>query len=177
MQLESLKSPIFLMGLPAVGKSFWGALWAQKLNYNFIDLDQEILKSFQNKLSIADIFKQFGEQEYRVLECRILKELLKRPIDQTIVSLGGGAVNDLTQKAIFSQGVSIYLQKDLEKIALSILENATRPLFVECKNLEQVLHKLHQLEQKRKYYYLKADYIFQTGSGDLIENIKTLSLP
>ena len=60
---------ILLVGLIGSGKTSVGKRLAKKLNLPFIDGDQEIEKAAG--LSVIDVFKCFGMEEYRAGEERI----------------------------------------------------------------------------------------------------------
>jgi shikimate kinase len=60
---------IYLIGLPASGKSTCGKELAKTLNYTFVDLDKKIERD--NNTTIPDIFKE-GEEAFRTLETKAL---------------------------------------------------------------------------------------------------------
>ncbi|MBK9591555.1 MAG: dephospho-CoA kinase [Crocinitomicaceae bacterium] len=64
---------IFLIGFMGSGKSTIGKKLANKLGYAFLDMDREI-ESEQQK-SIAQIFKEHGENYFRALESEWLKKI------------------------------------------------------------------------------------------------------
>ncbi|MEI7670206.1 MAG: shikimate kinase, partial [Pseudomonadota bacterium] len=68
------------------GKSFLGAALAKHLAFNFIDLDKYIEEKEQT--SIADLFFNIGEINFRNKESYYLKNILLA--ENTIVALGGG---------------------------------------------------------------------------------------
>lgn len=70
------------------GKTTIGAELAKELpEYKYIDIDEEIEKSTQKKIS--DIFLQHGEPFFRMLETEKIKHFCKN--DSQIISAGGGA--------------------------------------------------------------------------------------
>lgn len=77
---------IFLLGFMGSGKSYWGKIWAERHNYNFIDLDELIEKREQK--SIVEIFEENGEDIFRLLETKMLRDLSRH--DNCIISCGGG---------------------------------------------------------------------------------------
>ena len=78
---------IFLIGLPASGKSTFGKSIADALSLNHIDLDR-VIEAKTNK-SISNIFKLYGEKYFREIERDALCELLDRSSND-IISCGGG---------------------------------------------------------------------------------------
>ena len=78
---------VVLIGYMASGKSTLGRILANKLNYDFIDLDDYIEEKEQ--LLVSDIFKSKGELYFRKMETLYLKELLDNKT-KLVLSLGGG---------------------------------------------------------------------------------------
>ena len=77
---------IFLIGFMGCGKSSLGKRLARRLNYRFVDLDEEIER--QTGRSIAEIFSRDGENYFRQLEANILRQIeWSMP---TVVATGGG---------------------------------------------------------------------------------------
>ena len=70
------------------GKSVLGKIIANKIDYNFIDIDKMI--ELETKKTIKKIFEEDGEQYFRDLEEKITIKFLKNK--KTIVYLGGGAI-------------------------------------------------------------------------------------
>ncbi len=81
---------IFLIGMPGVGKSYWGRRWAAENGWQFCDLDDEIMH--RSGLSISAIFEQHGEPFFRDLEAQTLAALIDEShTANSIIATGGGA--------------------------------------------------------------------------------------
>ena len=78
---------ILLVGLMGSGKTSVGKRLAQKLGLPFVDGDQEIEKAAG--LSLIDVLKCFGEEEYRAGEARVMKRLLCG--EPCVLASGGGS--------------------------------------------------------------------------------------
>ena len=86
--IYSEKSNIVLAGMPSCGKTTAGKALAQKLNREFIDTDDEIIKKIG--MPIAEYFKKYGEKSFRDTESEVIKEISKR--SGVVIATGGGAV-------------------------------------------------------------------------------------
>src|SRR5699024_12425541 len=80
------KSLVFI-GFMGVGKTTVAKLVAKKLYRDFIDIDHAIEQEYD--MRTTDIFKQYGEKEFRQKEKEYIYHYCKQPLK--IVSLGGGA--------------------------------------------------------------------------------------
>ncbi len=88
-----MKKKIFLTGFRGAGKTTLGKILAKKLNYEFVEMDELIVK--KAKKSIAKI-TQDGKDwfKFRLLEHNVLKEIIKK--EKIVVATGGGLfVNDV----------------------------------------------------------------------------------
>ena len=74
-----MKTNIVLIGFMGAGKTEVGKILAKNKGFNFIDLDCLIEK--KEGAAITEIFKQKGENYFRNLETKILKELDKNKSD------------------------------------------------------------------------------------------------
>lgn len=136
---------IYLVGLPGCGKSTLGKKLAQKINYNFIDMDQDI--EIKACMFIDEIFELYGEKYFRDLEKNTLKDYTS--LDNVIIATGGGIVNDLSNKKLFD-GTCIYLKADLESVKSRLEQSEIiRPLLQKM-TLEEIYNM-----RKDKYDYFK----------------------
>ena len=63
---------LFLIGFMGCGKTTLGKKLALQLGYQFIDMDREI--EGEIGMTISQYFDQFGEDEFRKVESRVLKK-------------------------------------------------------------------------------------------------------
>lgn len=117
--------PIVLIGMMGAGKSAIGRKLAARLDWPFIDADQEIEAAAQ--MSIADIFEAYGEPEFRRLEASVMARLLDA--GPSVLATGGGAfMNADTRAAIAASAISVWLSADLDLLMARVARKATRPL-------------------------------------------------
>lgn len=129
---------LILVGLMGAGKSSIGKLVAQQLGIPFIDVDAEIERV--SRMTISELFAAYGEDEFRALETRVIKRLLKG--GPRVVSTGGGAfVNDNTRRHIKRGGLSLWLKADLDVLWERVNKRDTRPL-LKTENPKQTLENL-----------------------------------
>ena len=163
--------------MPGVGKSYYGSYAAKKLNINFLDLDEEIEK--EKKLTIAQLFKINGENEFRLIEKQILKKLIKTINSDTIVSTGGGTpcfndALDLMKKS----GAVVWLDATINLMLENFKRKTNlRPLFLEVNNNE-MLQKLNEMLGNRTSFYKQSDVkvnVYRGLEPDLFTNKLHLS--
>ncbi len=129
---------LILVGLMGAGKSSVGRLVAHQLGVPFIDSDIEIERV--SRMTITELFAAYGEEEFRALEARVMKRLLKG--GPRVVSTGGGAfINARTRRHIKKGGLSVWLKADLEVLWERVNKRDTRPL-LKTENPKQTLENL-----------------------------------
>lgn len=132
---------IYLIGMPGSGKTTIGNILAKKMNYKFIDIDDEIEK--QAHMFIPEIFSRFGELYFRNIESEVLKNINEA---NAIVSCGGGIVVRKENKK-YMDGIIFWLDVPLKHLEKRIENSKTeRPLLKEDKlfNLYNERQKLYE---------------------------------
>ena len=143
---------IVLIGMPGCGKSTIGYRMSQKINYSFFDADK-YLEEKENRI-ISDIFSKEGEEYFRKLETKYLKDLSKK--EQIIISTGGGAVKKKENIDILKQnGIIIFLNRTIEDISKENHEN--RPLLQNIENLWKLYDERINLYRKYADIIIKND--------------------
>jgi shikimate kinase len=140
--LQMKNQRIYLVGMPASGKSTLGKALARTLGYQFTDLDELLVK--QEGMSIADIFQQQGEEYFRLREHQVLQQT---DWEKTVMATGGGTPcfhNNMHW--IRQHGFSIFLDVPPEVLARrSMQQKGLRPLLGQLTGQDLVL----ELERKR----------------------------
>jgi shikimate kinase len=90
---------LVLSGFMGAGKSTIGRLLADRLNWNFLDLDAHI--EARTGATIPQLFAEQGEARFRRLESTALASALS--LTNTILALGGGTPEDLTNRLLLEQ--------------------------------------------------------------------------
>ncbi|NML75873.1 shikimate kinase [Rhizobium sp. S-51] len=139
---------LVFVGLMGAGKSAIGRMTAAQLGLPFIDTDTEIERV--SRMTISELFAAYGEEEFRALETRVIKRLLRS--GPRVVSTGGGAfINEKTRKQIERGGISIWLKADLEVLWERVNKRDHRPL-LKTENPKQTLENL--MNQRYPVYEL-----------------------
>ena len=119
------KRSVVLVGLMGAGKSTIGKRVAQMLGVNFIDADTEI--EAVSRMTIPELFERYGEAEFRDLERRVIRRILRS--GPRVLATGGGAfMNEQTRKAIGRAGISVWLKADLDTLMERVSRKGNRPL-------------------------------------------------
>ena len=133
---------IALIGMAGCGKSTIGRQLAKEKGKKFVDADKEI-EALAGK-SIPEIFAEDGEEEFRLLETRVLEALGKH--SGLVIATGGGCVTREENHPLLHQNSRIlWIRRDPAK-----LPTAGRPL--SQKTVPAVLY-----EQRKPMYAAFAD--------------------
>tara|TARA_A100001015_G_scaffold23614_1_gene26679 strand:+ start:3052 stop:3540 length:489 start_codon:yes stop_codon:yes gene_type:complete len=153
-----------------VGKSTVGKNLAQKLSYNFVDIDRTIESREGSTINL--IFKNKSESYFRKLENEISLEKLKKK--NTVISLGGGAfLNKSIRREIKNTSVSFWLDVDVSELIKRLKKTKKRPLLYN-KNLNVTVNKIY-LERRKTYseadFRIKCNFL---GPDKIVDKILKL---
>lgn len=163
---------IVLTGFMGTGKTAVGRELSRLLNMKLIDVDTEIEKS--QKMTINEIFRQFGEPRFREIETEMVKKVSED--NNIIISTGGGIVlRQENMDSLRENGVIVCLTATPETILKRTSHNSDRPLL----QVEDPLKKIKELLDFRKPFYDKADIMIDTEgktplqiAEEIIEKVK-----
>ena len=134
---------IVLIGMPACGKSTIGYWLSQKFGYPLLDTDK-YLEEKENRI-ISDIFSNEGEEYFRNLETKYLKELSEK--EGLIISTGGGAVKKKENIDILKKnGIVIFLNREINDISKE--NHKHRPLLQDINNIQKLYDERIDLYKK-----------------------------
>jgi len=160
---------VILIGPMGSGKTTIGSLLAEKLGLSFRDTDHLIEE--QEKKSVSQIFLDQGEDAFRAIEKRVLRDELLT--DGTVLSLGGGAPISIDAQSALRAISSyiIFLDISLSTVVPRIGFNRDRPLLLNNPRGQwQTL-----MEARRPIYEALADVIINVDDKSE-EEIVTIAL-
>ncbi|MDH5363811.1 MAG: 3-dehydroquinate synthase, partial [Dehalococcoidia bacterium] len=153
---------IVITGFSATGKSLVAKEVAQRLNWDFIDTDDEVVKLAGK--SIDEIFRQDGEKRFRELEQEVIRKACQQR--QTVIAIGGGAIVDRQNYELLAEnGLLFCLEAKPETIYQRLFQNATYGCETEVRPLlanNNPLERIRQLKASRQPYYASVDWTIHT---------------
>lgn len=157
MTNNNIDKIILLVGLMGSGKTSVGKRLARKLNLPFVDGDQEVEKA--SGLSLIDLLKCFGVEEYRAGESRVMKRLLQG--EPCILASGGGSfVAESTRQLAKKNAITIWLKADIDVLYHRTAGRKHRP-FLKGSD-DELKNKLEKYIHDEYPYYSEADIIVET---------------
>lgn len=116
---------IVLVGLMGCGKSAIGRRLAARLELPFVDADEEIETA--HKMTISEIFAEYGEEYFRDGERRVIARLLSGG-PQVLATGGGAFIQPETRADIAASGIPIWLKADQDVLMARVKRRSNRPL-------------------------------------------------
>jgi 3-dehydroquinate synthase len=169
MKVDRQITNLIITGFSGTGKSLVAIEVALRLNWDFLDTDDEIVK--QAGKPIAEIFRQDGEARFRELE----REMIRKACQQkhTVISIGGGAIVDPQNYELLAKtGLIVCLEAKPETIYERLFREAARSPETEVRPLLAVddpLERIRQLKASRQSHYAKADWTIHTDGLNVNE--------
>lgn len=154
---------IVFLGMMGCGKSAIGKMVARRLGLEFVDADKEI--ELAAGRSVPDIFAEYGEEEFRRLEVRVIERILSE--GQVLLALGGGAfMSEATRDVISRHGLSLWLKADLDILLERVGRKPNKRPLLKKGNPKDILADLLKL---REPVYAKAQLHVDSIKGTKAE--------
>lgn len=168
---------IYLIGFMGCGKSTVASKLNQMYGMHVVEMDQEI--SERQKMSIPDIFAQYGEAYFRDLESELLRDIQSG--SNQVVSCGGGVVlREQNVADMKNNGRIVLLTAKPETILKRVSENDDRPILQGKKTVEDITALM---EARRNKYEEAADVVIATDDKsieaickEILETIKEIGV-
>jgi 3-dehydroquinate synthase len=169
MKLDRRITNLIITGFSGTGKSLVAKEVARRLNWDFLDTDDEIVK--QTGKPIAEIFRQDGEGKFRELESETIRRACQQR--QAVIAIGGGAIVDPQNYELLAKtGLIVCLEAKPETIYERLFHEAARSPETEVRPLlasDNPLERIRQLKASRQPYYAKADWTIHTDGLSINE--------
>jgi shikimate kinase len=154
---------VYLVGFMGAGKTTVAHRLADRLGWDFIDLDTEIEASEQT--TIALLFESRGEPEFRRIETETLRKVMRivergRP---SVIALGGGSfAQRVNTELLENHGISIWLDCPFEIIEARInsarIHGDLRNMDADTRPLARDREQFRRLYEERRAAYELATY-------------------
>ena len=157
IRLSHKGSNIVLVGHMGSGKTSIGKNLSKKMNYKFIDTDQEIEE--ESGITITEFFQIKGEKDFRKFEEKITRKVLKEN-KKSVIALGGGSFeNNKTRTLVLKDNFSIWLKCNLKTLSYRCNNLNTRPLLKD----KNIINEIKKLDKIRKKNYMKSNLIIDVS--------------
>ena len=151
---------IGLIGFMGTGKSTIGRALAGSTGRHFFDTDELVESSGGKPVSL--IFLEDGEESFRKLESRVVKEVCEKK--NAVISFGGGVVlSSANVDTIRSTSIVILLEASVDTIVKRTASSNIRPLLRVAENdVESRVRNL--LSSRRTSYEAAMDFAIDTDA-------------
>ncbi len=150
------KKNLVLIGMPSCGKTTIGKAVSEKLNKEFIDIDEEIVK--KAGITIPEIFEKYGEDYFRNLESEVITEVSLK--QNCVIATGGGAIlRDKNINLLKGNGIVMFIDRSLDKL----LCTDDRPLSQNKEALKKRYEERYDLYNTLADIKINADFDIQTN--------------
>lgn len=164
---------IYLIGYMGCGKTTAGKRLANKLGYQFIDLD--FLIENDQKRTISEIFSSDGQDAFRVIERETLHKTFQ--LNSCVIATGGGApcfYDNMHQ--MNAHGKTLYIKLTPKALASRLKSGKDERPIIAGKTDEELLDFIAEALNYREQFYLQAQYTIN-GIGLNAQNmIKMLGI-
>lgn len=157
---------VFLTGYMGSGKSTIGRKLANALGWRFIDMDHHIEKQYGK--SISGIFKDEGENKFRELEQRAVKESCIW--QKTVVSTGGGTpCFNNNMELLTSNGLCFYLYMPPKALADRLLQSKKERPLIKDLSLSELENFIKNNLQEREEFYYKSHFTVDVLNAYIVQ--------
>ena len=163
---------IFLVGMMGSGKSYWTkkiAKWIKSAGYDLDDLIE-----MNEEKTIAEIFAEDGEEQFRKTEAKILRWFKEKK--KYVLATGGGTPCFQDNMAwMKKEGIVIWLDESVDILVKRLVEEkAHRPLIADLSEQDLTKFIKDKLVERHAFYSqanyrLSSDQITDTALKQIIQ--------
>lgn len=151
--------------MPGSGKTTLGKQVAEHLRVDFVDLDLEIER--QEQRSISEIFQQQGEDEFRLIEAKLLRTSAASTRSFVMATGGGAPCFHKGMEVINEHGISIFLDCTVNELVERVKRNRERPL-LRTNDEEELRQKLERMRASRLGCYQQAKIVLKDPTLEML---------
>ena len=163
---------IFLVGMMGSGKSHWTKKMAKWIKSGGYDLDDLI--EMNEEKTIAEIFTEEGEEQFRKTEAKILRWFKEKK--KYVLATGGGTPCFQDNMAwMKKEGIIIWLDESVDILVKRLVEEkAHRPLIADLSEQDLTKFIKDKLVERHAFYSqanyrLSSDQITDTALKQIIQ--------
>jgi XRE family aerobic/anaerobic benzoate catabolism transcriptional regulator len=160
---------VALIGLRGAGKSTLGRIVAERIGWQFVELNKEIERD--NDMSVPEIFAMYGQEGYRRFEQAAVRKLIARdgPI---LLATGGGIVAEpVTFDLVLSSFYTVWLKAEPEEHMRRVREQGDlRPMGGDASAMQE----LRAILVNREPFYARARAMVDTAGLSVDEAAERL---
>jgi shikimate kinase len=160
-KVKSESSSVVITGFMGTGKTTVGRIVANKLEREFVDMDNVI--AAKEGRSIREIFQTRGEDYFRARESELCSELASRT--NLVIATGGGALIDAGNRERFRDAFVVCLDANAAEIIKRLDGNLDRPLVAG----DDPAARIEQLLSARQAAYARVKTHVDTDARSPVE--------
>jgi len=152
------------------GKSTTGKWLAERLDHEYIDLDDYVEK--MTGLSVSTIFSSQGEKVFRELEKKALIEVTRK--SRIVIATGGGIPSFSDNMDLMNRsGKTVYIKVSLENLFKRLVKEKDHRPLIRGKSESELKRYIKDKLEEREIFYRKAQFVIK---GDLLDQEDLVTL-
>jgi XRE family transcriptional regulator, aerobic/anaerobic benzoate catabolism transcriptional regulator len=149
---------VALIGLRGAGKSTLGRIVAERLGWEFVELNKEIERD--HGMSVPEIFAMYGQEGYRRFEQAALRKLIARDGPMLLATGGGIVAEPVTFDLILSSFYTVWIKAEPEEHMRRVREQGDlRPMGGDASAMQE----LRAILVGREPFYARARATLDTA--------------
>lgn len=163
---------LYLVGFMGAGKSTVGRTLADRLGWDFVELDAEI-EGVAGR-TIPAIFREEGEPAFRDLEHRVLRRVSRREPPCVVACGGGVPLSERNRRILMETGLPVHLMVRPETVLERLDQDGSRPLLPGGDRREERLKRLWQERQDAYNAFDRSVVTDDRSVDDVVDRVLAL---
>jgi shikimate kinase len=155
-----MNSVLFFIGYMGAGKTYTVQRMAARCGKGFVDLDAAIEE--EERATIPDLFRERGEEAFRIIEQQVLHRLVENEHVQLVACGGGTPCIAGMMNWMKSHGHVVHLNPSFDLIKKRLFEADKmhmRPLLLNPDGMLKTIEQIEQHWESRNACYSGADEV------------------